>query len=135
MYQSAQLSLEFLIVITIAISLMCLMVPVVSKAYERAFSIIDAANARLFASELKGSIKIVKTLSSGSEIFLKCNPLQEWILVLDDAKISITTGSHKIIIEPNTSISSPKSNYKIKGTNCFILRKEKEGVLLLVRNC
>lgn len=135
MNQKAQISLEFLIVLAIAIAAMCLILPSASRAYGKSIKAIDLANAKLFASELKSSIQLMAQLSEGSELELRCNPLQDWNFSIRPGLIIISASGSDINVDTAFKIISSTSNFSLNKTSCFLLKREKDAIFLKVQDC
>jgi len=135
MKSRAQLSLEFLLVATIAISAMALMANSVSSASNRAFSSAELANAKLFSSELKSSIRTLSVLSEGSKLIVRCEPLTEWNLSIEQEKIEISVKDHVISVDSPISLFAESKNFTIRGATCLVLVREKASIKLSLSEC
>lgn len=135
MNQKAQISLEFLIVLAIAIAAMCLILPSASRAYGKSIKAIDLANAKLFASELKNSIQLMEQLSEGSEIELRCNPLQDWNFSIRPGIIVISVNGSDINVDTAFKVISSNGNFSLDKPSCLLLKREKDAIFLKVQNC
>ncbi|MEM4598093.1 MAG: hypothetical protein QW400_00160 [Candidatus Diapherotrites archaeon] len=135
MNQKAQISLEFLIVLAVAIAAMCLILPSASRAYSKSIKAIDLANAKLFASELKSSIKLMEQLSEGSELELRCNPLQDWNFSIRPGLITLSVNGSDINVDTAFKVISSNSTLSLNKTSCFLLKRQKDAIFLKVQNC
>ncbi|MCX8190039.1 MAG: hypothetical protein N3F05_02305 [Candidatus Diapherotrites archaeon] len=135
MRKKAQISLEFLIVFTIAIITMCFILPSASKAYNKSLKAIDLANAKLFASELQDSIRLIAQLSEGSQLTLKCSPFEDWKFSVGPENITILVNEYNIKINTAARVVSKETNFSLNQTSCLLLKREKEEIFLAINRC
>ena len=75
---SAQVSLEYLIVLAAFFSVLLLFAPLISSIYFNSVFSLDLKQAKSFSLEFKNALKELSVLENGSVKSISFNPLNEW---------------------------------------------------------
>ena len=96
MKASAQVSLEYLILLAGFFSVLALIVPQTIKLFEVSIFTLDAKNASAFSQELSSTINELSILEDGSIKTISFTPLLEWRISSQNNIIQIEVIDEKI---------------------------------------
>jgi uncharacterized protein (UPF0333 family) len=86
---TAQLSLEYLILLAAALSAFAVLLPILNQTYEASLFAIDCANAKSFANGLQNSIQEISIQAEGASKTIEANPLGQWHLSSNEEELTI----------------------------------------------
>lgn len=133
MFQKAQLSLEYLLLLAVSLSIFAMLLPLLNTVYSAALFGLDSANAKAFSQELKESIGELSFQGNGAAIVFEATALAKWKLVSEGNELHIFVvgpeGREKefVVFFPNKPGLFSKT---IEGKASFLLRKESGKILL-----
>jgi len=88
-----QMSLEFLVIVAVSISILLIFMPVFGKAYNSVTYALDLYQASGLIEQIDEDISILNTLNVGSFFTIKSNPMYSYLILCKKNDITITIAS------------------------------------------
>ena len=127
----AQSSLEYLLVLAAAMSVLLVLLPSISHALGMVVFAVDSVNARHFAEELSSAAEQALLFSDGTSIEIVARPLGEWVFSVNGKELSLTVvsepGEKHFLVEMPVHVPFHVS---ISKKTVFVIKKEGNEVLI-----
>lgn len=98
----AQVSLEYMIVLSALFSVILIFMPMLSETYDAGLFAIDVLNAKQFSNDFSNSLSELNFFSDGAKKTFEINPLNTWALKCKNKiltiKITNSKTSHEKVI-------------------------------------
>jgi len=134
MQRIAQVSLEFLLVMACALSILLIIVPMVIGISARSFHSNELARTRLFASNLKFALRKLTALSEGSELSLQCTPTTEWTVAFNSNTFLVSSGGTTFSYKAPLKFIGAKK-FTVSKHACFRLKRLHDSINVSVEDC
>ncbi len=132
--QKAQLSLEFLLVISAFFAVLALFVPLLNHLQELGVYSLDVRNAESFAFSMQAKIDAMLLLGDGSSMPISAKPLRRWVLSSREKSLLVTVENTYLDSHKTFEVEFPNKiflNRTVLGEETvFVIRKQESKVLL-----
>lgn len=92
----AQISLEYIIILSALFSVILVFMPMISETYEAGLFAIDVLNAKTFSNNFSNSLSELNFFSDGARKTFEINPLNTWEIECKNRVLKITITNPEI---------------------------------------
>ena len=130
---SAQLSLEYLLLLAAVLGLFAVLLPLLNNVYSTSLFALDSLNAKRFCLSLQEAIEEMSFQADGSVNSIEARPLSQWNLSSSGKQLLVAVQGPNLV-EKKFSVSFPNqvkiSPISINSKTGFLLKKHSAKILL-----
>lgn len=131
--RKAQLSLEYLLLLSAFFSVLLLLMPLIQQSYALALFGLDARQAVSFSKEFSETVAQLSVLADGSSLSIDAAPLGEWVVFARGKKLVVSIYSESLE-KTKTIDATLVSNVFFEKTfsekTTIVLKKENSGLAI-----
>jgi uncharacterized protein (UPF0333 family) len=133
--RKGQISLEFLIIITIMISILVLFMPIFVKVYNATLLSLDVYNAKNFISNFSTKVENLNVLENESYFTISIKPISNYEIKCNESKLSIKSflGDDKNfekILETELALDCDYENIIADKLTLKIIKKSENEIII-----